>query len=62
MHDTGGSRLSMKDIICYCFGYSRRDIELDVMAHSGASTILERILSEKKKGGCSCSARHPLGK
>ncbi|KAF0185796.1 MAG: hypothetical protein FD164_57 [Nitrospirae bacterium] len=48
--------------MCYCFGYSHEDIEHDVMAHAGTSTILERIMAEKKSGGCSCAQKHPLGR
>ncbi|HSW63198.1 MAG TPA: hypothetical protein VLH56_07810 [Dissulfurispiraceae bacterium] len=50
------------NLLCYCFGYSHEDIEHDVMAHAGTSTILERIMAEKKSGGCSCAKKHPLGR
>jgi len=33
--------------ICYCFNYTTTDIEKDAQTH-GRSTIMERILSEKK--------------
>jgi len=51
-----------KNIICYCFGYSEEDIISDVLENSGISSILERILNEKKKGACRCSISHPLGR
>jgi PAS domain-containing protein len=37
----------LKELICYCFGYTRADIEQDVVAH-GKSTIIERIASESE--------------
>jgi len=49
-------------LICYCFGYSEEDIIRDVIENSGASSILERILREKKSGTCRCSTTHPLGR
>jgi hypothetical protein len=52
----------MANQICYCFGYSDEDIVKDVMANRGVSTILERIVNEKKTGGCNCGANHPLGR
>jgi hypothetical protein len=50
----------MTDLVCYCFGYSISDIERDVAAN-GRSTLLERIASAKKTGGCDCAAKHPRG-
>ena len=50
----------MANQICYCFGYSDEDIIKDVLANKGVSTILERIVNEKKKDGCNCGANHPL--
>lgn len=52
----------MANQICYCFGYSDDDIIKDVLANRGVSTILERIVNEKKKGGCNCGTNHPLGR
>jgi hypothetical protein len=51
-----------KKLICYCFGYSEDDIIRDIADNKGTSTILEKILNEKKKGTCNCSAIHPLGR
>lgn len=39
----------MSEIICYCFGYTAEAIENDY-TNNGRSTILERIIEEKKKG------------
>ncbi len=48
-------------LICHCFGYTQRDIIQDVHKN-GKSTILERIVAEKKMGGCQCAAKNPAGK
>ncbi len=47
--------------ICYCFGYMATDIAQDAAVH-GRSTILERILSEKKAGVCQCATKNPKGR
>lgn len=51
----------MKDLICYCFDYTVADIELDLQ-RNGRSTLLDRILTEKKTGGCDCAFRNPKGR
>lgn len=51
----------MKNLICYCFGHTASDIEQDVAAN-GKSTIMERIISEKKTGGCQCAVKNPKGR
>ncbi|MGQ9671139.1 MAG: hypothetical protein ACUVWY_13420 [Desulfosoma sp.] len=51
----------MDDLICYCFGYTVSDIEHDIKKH-GYSTIMEKILSEKKQGGCQCAEKNPKGR
>ena len=51
----------MEGLICYCFGYTAADIERDI-AMNGKSTIMERILSEKKAGGCQCATKNPTGR
>jgi len=53
--------ISMNDLICYCFNYTVADIELD-LRRNGRSTILDRILSEKKAGGCDCALKNPKGR
>lgn len=50
------------DLICYCFEYSVHDIQEDVRAHDGRSTILEKIVAAKKVGGCQCATTHPQGR
>jgi hypothetical protein len=49
---------SMSEIICYCFGYTAEDIKKDY-TENGRSTILERIIEEKKKGNCRCEQTNP---
>jgi hypothetical protein len=51
-----------KNLICYCFGFSEEDIIRDVFENRGISSIVERILSEKKKGACNCKFNHPEGR
>lgn len=51
----------MEDLICYCFNYTTADIDRDVVVNR-KSTILERILREKKAGGCQCAIRNPKGR
>ena len=51
----------MNGMICYCFGYTESDIEKDIRLN-GKSTILERILCEKKAGACQCSVKNPKGR
>jgi hypothetical protein len=48
------------DLVCYCFEYTRKDIEKDYLKN-GRSTILEKIISEKKAGGCDCAKINPKG-
>ncbi len=50
------------DTVCYCFKYTKRDIENDYIAHDGRSTILERIIQEKRAGGCNCVNTNPKGR
>jgi len=52
----------MENQVCYCFGYSADDITKDVLENKGRSLIMEKIMAEKKSGGCSCGATHLLGR
>lgn len=51
----------MEEMICHCFGHTASDIRKDVGLH-GRSTILEKILSEKKAGACQCAVKNPRGR
>ncbi|HAR96824.1 MAG TPA: BFD-like (2Fe-2S) protein [Deltaproteobacteria bacterium] len=48
-----------EDLVCYCFGYTRKDIEKDYVNNGGGSKILERIVSETKDGKCDCAQKNP---
>jgi hypothetical protein len=49
------------DLVCYCFGYTRKDIEKDYL-NNGRSLIIEKIAFEKKAGGCNCAVKNPKGR
>ena len=49
------------DLICYCFEYTRDDIEQDYIKN-GRSFIMEKITAEKKTGGCDCVIKNPKGR
>ena len=51
----------MIDLVCYCFGYSREDIEQDVL-NNGRSLIMEKIEAAKQYGGCQCTTKNPRGR
>jgi hypothetical protein len=48
------------DLVCYCFGYTKKDIEQDYLKQ-GRSMILERIAAEKRAGRCDCAQKNPKG-
>jgi len=52
---------SMNDLVCYCFGHTAEDIRKDV-EENGASTIMEKIMAEKREGGCNCADTNPNGR
>ncbi len=47
--------------VCYCFGFTRNDIENEIAA-TGRSTVAERISAEVKQGNCACEVKNPSGK
>jgi hypothetical protein len=49
------------DLVCYCFKYTKRDIEND-FRENGRSLIHERIAEERKSGRCNCATLNPKGK
>ena len=49
------------DLVCYCFKFTRDDIEQDYIKN-GQSTIIAKISSEKKSGGCDCAKKNPKGR
>lgn len=44
------------DLVCYCFEYTKKDIEND-FNKNGKSLIHQKILYEKKTGGCNLTSR-----
>ena len=56
-----GKQAQATDLICYCFGYTRLDIEQDFIKN-GRSLIMDRISAEKKAGGCDCAHKNPKGR
>ncbi len=48
------------EIICYCFHYTRGDIQQDVH-RNGRSLILEKIIEAKRLGTCQCAVKNPRG-
>ncbi|MBI9085059.1 MAG: (2Fe-2S)-binding protein [Desulfobacterales bacterium] len=46
--------------ICFCFGYSEKDIVEDVKAN-GESRIMEKIMAAKRFGQCECATQNPKG-
>ena len=51
----------IEDLICYCFKYTKGDIEQDYIKN-GRSLIMEKIALEKKTGRCDCSIKNPKGR
>ena len=49
------------DLVCYCFKFTRNDIEQDYIKN-GQSTIMAKIASEKKSGGCDCANKNLKGR
>jgi hypothetical protein len=47
--------------VCYCFGFTRKDIE-DEIAETGRSTVADRITAEVVAGRCACEVKNPSGK
>lgn len=50
------------DLVCYCYSYSKKDIERDFFANSMKSSLLENITREKKAGNCDCAKKNPKGR
>jgi hypothetical protein len=49
------------DLVCFCFEYTRKDIERDYIENKN-STILAKIAAEKKAGSCNCATKNPKGR
>jgi len=46
--------------LCYCFGFSRADIERE-LAETGVCTLAARITRDVKAGRCACKVKNPAG-
>jgi hypothetical protein len=62
LYSKGKTEFKVNDIVCYCFGYTRGDIERDYVDNNSQSTILKRIALEKKDGKCDCVQKNPKGR
>lgn len=51
----------VRDFVCYCFEYTKYDIEQDFIKN-GRSLIMEKIAAEKKAGACDCANKNPKGR
>lgn len=49
------------NFVCYCFKFTKTDIEKDFMAN-GQSLIYQKIAFQKKSGHCSCATQNPKGR
>lgn len=47
--------------ICYCFGFSRKDVQ-DEITQPGRVSIADLITTEVKAGNCACELKNPSGK
>jgi hypothetical protein len=47
--------------VCYCFGFTRKDIE-DEIAETSRSTVADRISAEVTAARCACEVKNPSGK
>jgi hypothetical protein len=56
-----GNGFQEDDLVCHCFQYTRRQIEKEY-TDNGRSLILDKIIREKKTGGCDCVQRNPKGR
>lgn len=48
-------------LVCYCFGFTRKDIENEI-ADVGRPTVADRITAEIKASNCPCEVKNPSGK
>jgi hypothetical protein len=54
------NRFNENDLVCYCFGYTKKDIQNDFYKN-GRALIYEKIAFEKKEGRCNCASKNPKG-
>jgi hypothetical protein len=51
----------MADLVCYCFGYTAQDVLKD-LDQNGRSLIMDKIMEERRLGGCDCAVKNPQGR
>jgi len=51
----------LKDLVCYCFGYTAEDIRQDII-RNGRSLVMKKIQAAKQLGGCQCAVKNPKGR
>lgn len=56
----GKGEFQNDDLVCFCFGFTRTDIEKDCIKN-GQSTIMAKIAAAKKVGECDCENKNPIG-
>ncbi len=63
MRNQENSRNEFKDddLVCYCFTYTKKDIETDYK-ENGRSLIYKKVADEKKSGKCNCAMLNPKGR
>ena len=49
------------DLVCYCFKYTKKDIETD-FKENGRSLIYRKVAAEKKSDRCNCATLNPKGR
>ncbi|MCU0573532.1 MAG: hypothetical protein MUC41_11110 [Syntrophobacteraceae bacterium] len=59
--DLDGKAFVDADLVCFCFGYTKKRIEVDCR-QNGFSTLLDKIVREKRTGGCDCARKNPSGR
>jgi hypothetical protein len=59
--DQEGNEFKDNDPVCYCFQYTKKQIEEDYH-ENGRSRFIEKIRKEKKSGGCDCARKNPKGR
>ena len=60
-YDQERNEFKDNDLVCYCFEYTRKDIEKDYLDKEH-SMIFKKITLEKKTGGCDCAKKNPKGR
>jgi hypothetical protein len=60
-HLIGETKKMNDTLICYCFNYTAEEIKNDFIKN-GESTIMARIINEKKNGQCHCESKNPKGR